>query len=50
MSIDITSFSASILPIQFLIHRYYGGVKSYIAEYLKIEKTDHSEISGIVGS
>ena len=26
------------------------GVQSYIAEYLKIEKTDQSEISGIVGS
>ena len=49
MSIDITSFSASILPIQFLIHRYLG-VKSYIAEYLKIEKTDQSENFGIVGS
>ena len=49
MSIGITSFSASILPIQFLIHRY-SGVQSYIAEYLKIEKTGQSEISGIVGS
>ena len=49
MSIGITSFSASILPIQFLIHRY-SGVQSYIAEYLKIENTDKSEISGIVGS
>ena len=26
------------------------GVQSYIAEYLKIEKTDQSEISGIEGS
>ena len=49
MSIGITSFSASILPIQFLIHSY-KGVQSYIAEFLKIEKTDQSEISGIVGS
>ena len=26
------------------------NAESYIAEYLKIEKTDQSEISGIVGS
>ena len=49
MSIGITLFSASILPIQFLIHCYLGLV-IYITEYLKIEKTDQSEISGIIGS
>ena len=41
MSVDSTAAVSSFTDIL--------GVQSYIAKYLKIEKADQSEISGIVG-